>query len=478
VSGTKRLLVLLSTLLLTTAAGKKATPEPPPPVGVTVTRSGAARVVRAVLPGSVSALELPRQADGRLAIAIVLGEETRTLHRLDLEMPAGEEPLRPLLGSLPKGALGALDLDGDGAEELLLATEEALHSLGSIAMPRPPTRLLDAAGSELLLPSRWAERSLPGVAISEVGRARLFVPRRGALVVELDTPLPTRAVRQSDGIRLSSPRLQPIDGNPARLAAAPQAVGRQRMRTLLLGPEGAGEVWSLLPAAEDFEEAHYATIDGGPALIVSAMDADKLGIFAGKKLRIFALGADRTQAGHPPILAAQTSSHRWFPVATDIADVDRDGHDDVIVTQRDGMGGGETVVETFFGRGEGGFATPGRRQKWEIKGQATRYGADLSGDGIPDLAVLDAEGLNVIPGTADPRRALLAREPIRVPVAVGGLQRDWVRTLRVADLDADGKSEAILLGAAAKERDAILVVSLDRAAPGAKVNAAGSRSLR
>ena len=55
-SVTKRMLLLLSTLLVTTAAGKKATPEPPPPVGVTVTRSGAARVVRAVLPGSVSAV--------------------------------------------------------------------------------------------------------------------------------------------------------------------------------------------------------------------------------------------------------------------------------------------------------------------------------------------------------------------------------------------------------------------------------------
>jgi hypothetical protein len=191
------------------------------------------------------------------------------------------------------------------------------------------------------------------------------------------------------------------------------------------------------------------------------MEADKLGIFAGKRLRVFSLGADRTQAGHPPILAAQTSSHLWFPVTTDIADVDRDGHDDVIVTQRDGMGGGETVVETFFGRGGGSFVAPGRRQKWEIRADATSYGEDLTGDGIADLALLDAEALHVIAGTTDPRRALLSRDAIRVPVAAGGLPRDWVRAMRVVDLDADGKSEVILLGGAAKERDAIVVVSLD-----------------
>jgi hypothetical protein len=143
---------------------------------------------------------------------------------------------------------------------------------------------------------------------------------------------------------------------------------------------------------------------------------------------------------------------------------------------------GKTLAQArcnFAPRERGGKrATPGRRQKWDIKSQGTHYGADLTGDGIADLAVVDAETLSVIPGTAEPRRALLAREPIRVPIAVGGLHRDWVRTVRAADLDGDGKSEAILLGSAGQERGAILVVSLDRAAkhqpPGATSYMAGS----
>ena len=218
-----------------------------------------------------------------------------------------------------------------------------------------------------------------------------------------------------------------------------------------------------MPTPEDVDEARYATIDGRPSLIVTTTNADKLGIFEGKKLRVFALGTDRTQSGRAPILAAQTTSHRWLPVETTIADVDRDGHDDLIVLQSDGMGGGETIVETFFGRGDGGFVTPGRRQKWELSSEGASYGADLTGDGVADLAVFDQQVLSVIAGTLDPRRALLARDSIRVPIAFGGGDDDSFRALRVADLDRDGKNEAILLGSVAEERDAVFVVSLDAA---------------
>ena len=378
-----------------------------------------------------------------------------------------------LLKDLPKGNLGALDLDRDGAEELLIAAEGELQSLGSAASPRPPANLLDTAGTEVLLPSRWSERSLEGVVVASVGRARLFVPGAGRLTAVLDLPVPTRASRQTHGIRLSSPRILTVAGDSARLAATPQAIGKQRLRTLLLEAGATSEAWSLLPTPEDVDEARYATIDGRPSLIVSTTNADKLGIFEGKKLRIFALAADRTQAGRAPILAAQTTSHRWFPVETTIADVDRDGHDDAIVVQSDGMGGGETIVETFFGRGDGGgFVTPGRRQKWELRSEGTSYAADLTGDGVADFAVLDDEGLNVFAGTKDPRRALLAREPIRVPIALGSARGDSVRALHVADLDSDGKSEAILLGRVAEERDAVLVVSLDRVSAAAPVSAA------
>ena len=332
----------------------------------------------------------------------------------------------------------------------------------------------------MVLPSRWSERSLDGVVVASVGRARLFVPGAGRLTTGLDLSVPTLASRQPHGIRLSSPRILTVAGDSARLAAAPQAIGKQRLRTLLLEAGASTEAWSLLPTPEDVDEARYATIDGRPSLIVTTTNADKLGIFEGKKLRVFALGADRTQSGRAPILAAQTTSHRWFPVETTIADVDRDGHDDLMVLQSDGMGGGETIVETFFGRGDGGFVTPGRRQKsrppppppWELRGEGASYGADLTGDGVADLAVFDQQVLNIIAGTKDPRRALLARDPIRVPIAFGGDDDDSFRALRVADLDHDGKNEAILLGSVAEERDAVFVVSLDRAAGSQRAAAA------
>ena len=467
----RRTLAGLSLLLVLTGAKKPAAPSPPPPVGVTVARSGAAEVVRAVLPGSLAGIELPRRADGKLDVVLLLrdGEADpkdaqpwtdsedegppgkRSLQRLDLT-----GALRPLLPEVPSGTLGTLDLDGDGTEEILLVSKGELRSLGSAGQPAEK-QLLDLPATELRFPSRWRDQEMPGVLAGGVGTVRLYLPNGGGLAPGVERNLPARATRERWGLRLTSPRVRSVQGDGNLLAAGPEAQGKQRLRSLLLG-ESATEAWSLLPGPEEVDTSWYVKIDGRPSLIVTTNSADKLGIFESKKLRVFPLAADRTRAGRRPALASQTTSHRWFPVAPIVRDVDKDGKDDLVVLQLDGMGGGETIAETFFGRGDGRFETPGQRQKWDLENRGWSYGQDLTGDGIADLAVAGSTKLAVFPGTKQPRKALLERKPLEVSLEIGGGEDAGIRRLRVADLDGDGRSEAVLAGYTAEDRAVVVMV--------------------
>lgn len=471
----KRTLAGLSLLLLLSGAKKPATPPPPPPVGVTVARSGAAEVVRAVLPGLLTGVELPRRADGKMDIVLLLREAPKEGTEEDTERwnpseestdegPAGARSLqlldltashlRPLLPEVQAGTLGAMDLDGDGAEEVLLATKGELRSLGSAGRPSVRT-VLDLSGTELRFPSRWRDQQMSGILAGGVGTVRLYLSDGGGLAPSIERDLPSRATRERWGIRLTSPRVRAVRGDGNLLAAGPEAEGKQRLRSLLIGAESTTEVWSLLPAPEEVDTSWYVKIDGKPSLIVTTHSADKIGIFESKKLRVFPLTSDRTRAGRRPLLATQTTSHRWNPVTPVVTDLDRDGKDDLVVLQLDGMGGGEIIAETFFGRGDGRFETPGRRQKWDLQTRDSHYGHDLTGDGIADLAVVEPRRLVVYAGTKEPRKALLERKPLEVPLNL--TEEGGIRGLRVADLDGDGRSEVILTGSAGTGRDVVMV---------------------
>ncbi|HET9228719.1 MAG TPA: hypothetical protein VFR31_18715, partial [Thermoanaerobaculia bacterium] len=263
----KRTLAGLSLLLLLTGAKKPAPPPPPPPAGVTLSQSGPAEIVRAVLPGSLAGIELPRRADGKLDVVFLLrnGETDpeddpelwtdpedegppgkRSLQRLDL---AGA--LRPLLQEVPPGTLGSLDLDGDGAEEILLGSKGELRSLGSTDRPAE-TKILDLSATELRFPSRWREQEMAGVLAGGVGTVRLYLPNGGGLAPGAERNLPSRATRERWGIRLTTPRVLQVRGDGNLLAAGPEADGKQRLRSLLLG-ESTTEAWSLLPAPEQVD---------------------------------------------------------------------------------------------------------------------------------------------------------------------------------------------------------------------------------
>ena len=129
-----------------------ASPPPAPPaVGVSIRNAGRARLVDAVLPGHLLATALPRGADGRRRLLALTtpddpkAEQTpagpRSLYLIDPERAGAP---RRLLHPLPEksNALAAADLDGDGAEEILLGEPGKLWSLGSPDAPAAPRLLL------------------------------------------------------------------------------------------------------------------------------------------------------------------------------------------------------------------------------------------------------------------------------------------------------------------------------------------------
>ena len=70
--------------------------------------------------------------------------------------------------------------------------------------------------------------------------------------------------------------------------------------------------------------------------------------------------------------------------------------------------------------------------------------------------IVEPRRLLVFPGTKEPRKALLERKPLEVPLNLS--EEAGIRGLRVADLDGDGRNEAVLTGSAGTGRDVVMVV--------------------
>lgn len=481
------LAVPLALLLLTGAAPPP--PAPPPEVGVTITPASGARRTDAVLPGHLVGKALPKGADGRRRLLVLTTPDDpkatlapkgpRSLYLIDPEKAGA--PRRLLDGlSAKANALAAADLDGDGVEEILLGEPGKLFSLGTAEAVSAPRLLLEASGFDL---RRWTASEAPDAPLSfqstEVGRLRTWRVDGGRLVPGAEIPLPVHAARERKALRLSSLPVTPL---PPLHAVGPEENGKIRVRTVLVQPDGTRtDAWAQLPARENVDGFRYVQLDGRPALIVTTSDADKIGVFAEQRFRLFPLSADRSRSGQPPSLAFETESNRWFPVDPVILDLDKDGKQDLVLLQPEGIAGGDLVIDTFFGQGNGRFERPRRLKLSNLSARAWRYGQDLTGDGVPDLITIGSEtGLNLFAGIADPRKDLLDRRPrktvdlsgmqqtVSVSVGIGGEEGMSMESSRsstlggpfVEDLDGNGRPEVLLFAPSSKGRGRVVVVRL------------------
>jgi hypothetical protein len=279
--------------------------------------------------------------------------------------------------------------------------------------------------------------------------------------------LPVRATRERTALRLDTPEVEvlPQDGSaPPLYLVGPEANGKPRLHTLMITRDAEGnpqrtESWSRFAGPEAVEGHWFVRVDGRPMLIVTSTGAEKVSLFEEQSLRVFPLTADRSRAGQTPVLAVPTASRRWFPARPFVLDVDRDGHDDLVVVQQEGLRGKALIAEVWLGQGNGRFAPTSRKVSLGVQAHGWDYGADVTGDGRPDLVAIEQTKLLVFPGTADPKRDLLDRRPrlaldmpvsgpLSVSVEAGSagtnVESSHADSLRTIDLDGDGRAEIVI----------------------------------
>jgi hypothetical protein len=504
--------VILAPAILVAAIAAAATPPPapPPPVGVTrVEMPGAVRI-DAVLPGRLLSYALPVGAGGRREIVMLVApgleppppepengsskpaapepcdevkepdraaDLPRILMRLDLTEAGGT--LTTLRDDLPSDAvlLDAIDLDGDGVEEILLGRPGAL-----LALRDTPGRRA-GGGPDLLLSdpdlprepgiiSFPAAAGAPFVALDILGGVRFYGPRErgGGWGLLYEAALPVKAQSKQGSFRLESGRVR-IAGRKSDgailYASGPEAVGAQRLRTLLFDPMAAGEArriecWSMLPDPEQLLESDYLILDGRPALVVTTRPADKLSLFGEKLLRLFLLDdPDRSRRGASPLLAAQSGMNLWQGMDSVVArDVNGDGRDDLLVGYWKGLTSARVALDVYLRREDGSFDRSAVTTDFDVKEgnkSVLDYHGDLDGDGRADLLLAASDKVLVFPGSSSSRggRNLVEKEP-RWSVPVNGS----MGTPHPLDLDGDGRAELLVAQPQEKGRGLLQVIRL------------------
>jgi hypothetical protein len=430
---------------------------------VEISRSGSLETSVFRLPGRLLASTVARDAGGSFGLAVLVAEdgghprEPAGQPRVSADDPVpgppralfflepGSAVLKRLADALPEklnalAALAGSGGSGGNGDQLILGEPGILYTLdpppwsgtGAGARCR---RLLAAPGLDLR--SLHAERAgelrprLPWVPAARTGRLELLAGDASASALRelrpiASFPLPITAARKPWGIQLASPAVHllpaalALPAPPAvpavlaptsavqaapfgpRFAAGPEPQGEQRLKTLLFSAtagEAPVEAWSLLPAAAQDLESHYAVWDGQPVLAVTSIP--RFGIFVKRQLQLFLLTRDRSRRGSEPVLALQTDCHLWHPLRTYFANLAATGRQDLVLIHPEGLSGKKLRFQVHTGTGQGRFAAQPRASSVDVKASDWFYGADFTGDGVPDLLVRDDQSrLLLYPGLA------------------------------------------------------------------------------
>jgi len=480
-----------------------AAPTPPATVQVAVARLADGWRADLALDGPLLGWALPRDGDDHRALYLLAGpkpdaassaaaactvrdkaderESNARLYRWRSESP---DVLEPLGSGLPAGTLDSADVDGDGAEELLLLHDGGIDLLTLPSEGQAASRVLvddpllgtTCCGPRLAWDAAAAQDSALRVAL--LGAFRSYGPGRdGSVAITTELETPQRVLGGGERMLVRSPAVRPIGRTQAGrmvFATDPEPLGRRRLRTLLLDPEGPAESrviesWALFPAPEGVVDSGFAMLQGEPVLIVTTTSADKLSLLGEKALRIYPLGGDRTRAGDAPLFAATTGINLWQQTFPTVVDLDRDGRDDLVLAYWKGLKNAIVALEVYKGGAASGFAKP-RSMSFDVDdGEKAflRFGPDVDGDGRPDLILFAKRQLLVFPGS-EPESAVqkpVASKPSRtIPLApdlprprgaemsmsLGGFQisrsAGGLGAPHLVDLDGDGRPEAVFAG--------------------------------
>ncbi|MFL6262781.1 MAG: FG-GAP repeat domain-containing protein [Thermoanaerobaculia bacterium] len=372
------------------------------PANVRTARAGPYESATVSLPGFLVQAAGVTGPGGHPGVALLLSNQKdlkgpKTLWLFDSERRALERLAAGLHEEV--NAVAGFDLDGHGPGPIAGMPGVIFAPSGGRARQVLESRAIDLRSVTGSGPGR------PWIPVAHTGVLELFAPAPGGTLARKATfPLPVKAERQRWGVRLSSPPVSLLPGDPPVFAAGPEAEGHRRLKTVLQPADGAApsEAWSLLPAGERLVGDYaYLRLDGAPVL--AAASFEKIGVFAKKRFRLFLLNRDRSRKGSPPTFSTETDCPLWFPLDATTADVDGDGRQDLILSHPAGLRGKELIVSAWQGLGNGKFDPNPRR--WKLNEQVTdwRYGADLTGDGLPDLLVYVGDRLLLYPGEAKGR---------------------------------------------------------------------------
>ena len=392
--------------------------------------------------------------------------------------------LDPLGSGLPEGSLEAVDLDGDGGDDLVLQRDGELDKIAFASDGTPTIESL--VPDKVLAPSvggpriAWDAASAgdTGLRVSLLGGFRTYGRGPdGALGLRSEIGLPVRVDAGPELFRVRSPAVHAV-GRAASgrmvFATEPEPLGKRRLRTLLLDPDGPAETrviesWALFPEPERVVDREFAVLRGSPVLILTTTSADQLSLLGEKALRIYPLGGDRTRAGDAPMFAATTNINLWQQARPTIIDLDQDGREDLVLAYWKGLKNAIVALEIYRGMDNGTFGKS-RSMSFEVddgKRGDLEFGADVDGDGRPDMILRAGSNLLVFPGTPAARaidKPVETRASRTIPLGGelpdGGqteltlgaegfaVSRRWggVGTPHLLDLDNDGRPEVVFAG--------------------------------
>lgn len=374
-----------------------------------VAASATAQTFTTPLPGTLVRAAAVTGPDGRPGVALLVAAnkdlkgaktllffdpERRSLTRLAADL---HEEVNTVVG---------FDLSGNGSATPIAGMPGVLFASGTRkVLDEPNVDLRSVAGATM---------GRPWIAAARSGLLELLAPGSGGGLSRLKSfPLPVKAERQRWGLRLTSPPVTLLPGEPALFAVGPEEVGRGRIKTLLIPADGTDasvgtESWARLPDGERLvSDRRYLRIDGIPAL--AATSFEKIGLLARKRFRLFLLDRDRSRKGTTSVLSVETDCPLWFPLDVYAADTDADGHQDLVLIHPGGMRGKEVIVSAY--RGLGGGKLDPKPRAWRLNEEVWdwHYGQDLTGDGTPDLLLYIKDRLFLYAGDAKSGRPLSGR---------------------------------------------------------------------
>lgn len=337
-----------------------------------------------------------------------------------------ESEVRRLVSDAPV-LIGDLTVCGGGSGASVLMYQ----SEGSVVFVDPEAEEGSAPRSVRVGSASWsAPASAWSGDCSELflvgdGRAR-FVRLAGSgvrrsLLSSTDFVLPTEVRRNASGLTLETPTVRRLDADRSLIVIGPRTHDHLRLESILFEPspavrewlEGGGsrqveppddslgvvQAWSRLPAPEEVLESSYLDLHGRPVLLVVSKEADKVGLLERKKIRLFELSADRTRSGRTAFFSTITSSRLWQTLDIEWIDLNQDGLRDLVLLQPEGLAGEALLVDVHLATGPLRLATKAQRSRLKTDQNGWTLRHDWTGDGLPDVLVLNAGLAQIYPLT-------------------------------------------------------------------------------